>query len=130
MPTRGVQDPAPVRPVPLDREDQAQNTELGRVAADALNSRIGTPLPEVRFRWEGRLLDFFGLLVLALMVVQSSIVFDLLAGSGRVSIAFILARSVPLLAVGVLVALLTVFCPEQVSGTKRQRRSHKSPPST
>ena len=124
MPTRGVQDSAPVRPVTLDREDQAQKTEFGRGAANEITSGSETPLQVVRFRWEGRLLDFYGLLVLAL-AFQSSAIFDLLSGTGKVSIAFILARSAPLLAVGVLVAILAFFCPEQVTGTKLQKRNQK-----
>jgi hypothetical protein len=79
----------------------------------------------MRFRWKGRPIDFYGLVAVALSV-QSSGILDLLAGRELPGIVFVLARATPLLLLSLLVALLTVFCPEQLVGARRPRRSHGS----
>jgi hypothetical protein len=94
--------------------------------ADRVSPRIEDSLRAMRFRWEGRPLDFFtvALLVLGAHSATFSII-DAFAGRGTLSVGVILARSVPLLLLIVIVALLAAFKADCLTdaSTARRRRS-------
>ncbi|HEX6370237.1 MAG TPA: hypothetical protein VF006_15060 [Longimicrobium sp.] len=65
--------------------------------------------------WRGRPLDFFALLV---VVLGTSSVVDLISGTGKSAIGFYLVRTLSILFVGVVVALLAFFRPEALAGKR------------
>jgi hypothetical protein len=79
------------------------------------------------WRWRGRPLDLYALIVLALAPGEIA---GLFAGTGQLALGFQLVRSLPILLIAIIVTLLAVFRPEALAGERPRRSRVAAPPRT
>jgi hypothetical protein len=84
-------------------------------ASERGGEKAPSPIRTHGWRWRGRPLDLYALIVLVLAPGEIA---GLFAGTGELALGFQLVRSLPILLIAIIVTLLAVFRPEALAGER------------